>query len=227
MSLEDHLPSDERDGLEPGAELDAASAEGDTGDPAGLGDEPADGATDAGHGWVPSDLVDRVYEDLREIAGRFLKRERVDHTLQPTALVHEAYLRLSRQDQARWRSPSQFKALSASEMYRVLVDYGRAKKAAKRGGDRVRIPLSDDLSLTRHGNLEFETLNQALERLHDLDQECHIIIVQHYFGGMTYPEIASLIGRSEGWVRKRATWARAWLRDQMDDNLWAEERAST
>ena len=167
-------------------------------------------------GRVPADLVPEVYDELRGIATAYLRRERPDHTLQPTALVHEAYLKLSRQAKLTVRDRTHFLALAAGAMRQILVDHARAHHALKRGGGWNRISVAESLSepIPRSENLL--ALDEALTALAERDARGARIVEMRFFAGLTETEIAAEMGMSERWVRKQWAHARAWLRARID-----------
>ena len=165
-------------------------------------------------------LVPLVYAELREMAGRYLRRERPDHTLQPTALVHEAYLRLVDQTSARWSNREQFFAIAAQAMRRILVDHARGRDARKRGGDVVKVPLADaggpgvpEPAAPSSGPTEVALvdLDEALHELAGLDPELVRVVELRYFAGLTIEETASARGVSPATVKREWAAARAWL----------------
>jgi RNA polymerase sigma-70 factor, ECF subfamily len=155
-------------------------------------------------------MVPLVYEELRRLAHSYLRRERSDHTLQPTALVHEAYVRLAAQHNLDWENRVQVMALAASMMRRVLLDYADARKAAKRPASEVRIPISDALSQTS-GHVDFVDLNSALDDLSRLDERQARAVEMRFFGGMSIDEIAGAMAISTATVERELRTARVWL----------------
>jgi RNA polymerase sigma factor (TIGR02999 family) len=158
-------------------------------------------------------LVPLVYEDLRRIAHRRLRAERTDHTLDTTALVHEAYLELVDQATATWNDRAHFFAVAARVIRNVLVDYARRQGAAKRGGDRLRVPLGPDSVVTEGeaGTVELVDLDRALTELGARDPELERVVECRFFAGMTVPETAEALGYSERTVARNWTRAKAWL----------------
>lgn len=155
-------------------------------------------------------LMPLVYGELRKIAAGYLSIERPDHTLQPTALVHEAYLRLVEQKGTSWQSRSHFYAIAAKLIRRVLVDHARRHRSAKRGGGE-RVPLSEvaDFAVERPDQLV--TLDEALERLAAIDPLQVTVIEHRFFGGLTGEETAAVLGLSPATVKRRWRLAKAWL----------------
>jgi RNA polymerase sigma factor (TIGR02999 family) len=158
-----------------------------------------------------------VYEELRRLAATALRGERRDHTLQPTALVHEAYLRLGDEPQARWENRAHFVAVAARAMRRVLVDHARARKAQKRGSGGARVSLEDiDLvAPAPNSDLDLVLLDQALARLSLIDPRQGRMVELRFFGGLTVDETAALLGTSARTVKRDWRMARAWLKREM------------
>ena len=155
------------------------------------------------------DLVPEVYDELRALASRYMRRP--GQTLQATALVHEAYLRLAGTGPARWRSESHFSALAAKVMRDVLVDEERARRAQKRGGDRARVTLLTDTPGASPVDVDVLALHEALERLAAEDPDQARIVELRFFGGMTGAEIAEAMGVSRRTVVRELKMAQAWL----------------
>ena len=156
-----------------------------------------------------------IYQELHEIARRKMRGEASSHTLQPTALVHEAYLRLS-----TWKPEGNFDAtdirrLAARVMGNVLRDYARGKRSRKRGGDRKRVTLSTSILSTEDATVDLLTLAEALTRLHAMDARAAEIVELLYFGDMKETEVAAALGISERTVRKDWRWARTVLSEHM------------
>ena len=160
-----------------------------------------------------------VYAELRALADRFLRSERPDHTLQPTALVHEAYLRLTSQHAVDWSNRAQFFGVAAQMMRRVLVDHARAQHAAKRGGDVHPVTLSHadraGASDPDDNALEVLDLHDALEKLASLDADQARVVELRYFGGLSIEETAEAMGISPATVKREWSVARAWLRREL------------
>jgi RNA polymerase sigma factor (TIGR02999 family) len=151
-------------------------------------------------------LIDLVYGDLRRIAHRRLRDERAGHTLDTTALVHETYLKLLPQAETPWGDRAHFFAVAARAVRQVLIDYARYRKADKRWGG-IRIPLGPDTATTEPGGVDLLALEQALERLGELDPRLERVVECRFFGGMTVPETAEVLGVSTSTVDR--DWARA------------------
>jgi RNA polymerase sigma factor (TIGR02999 family) len=157
-------------------------------------------------------LVELVFGDLRRIARRHLLRERRNHTLQPTALVNEAYLRLANGPQDSWENRAHFFATASRLMRHVLVDYGRHRNAEKCGGPRIQVTLKEDLVRTNTFSIDILALDEALERLAQLDARQARIVELHFFGGMGFEDIARLLKISDRTVKGDWGMARAWLK---------------
>ena len=156
-------------------------------------------------------LMPLVYDELRRLAAHYLQQERSGHTLQPTALVNEAYLRLVDQRNVDWRNRAQFFGLAAQMMRRILVNHAEARKAAKRGGDAERLPLDDSLCLSRENDVDILALHDALNRLAGFDEQKSKVVELRFFGGLTMDEVAEFIGKSTATTEREWSLARAWL----------------
>lgn len=168
------------------------------------------------------ELVPLVYDELHKIASARLKIEASGHTLTPTALVHEAYLKLVEQDRAEWQSRSHFFAVAALAMRRILINHAKTRARQKRGGGAVRIDLdaAEKLGETAvpfndEQADELIALDSALTQLKEFNEEGAQVIEYRFFGGLQFKEIAEVIGVSEVTVRRRWTAARAWLRKEL------------
>jgi RNA polymerase sigma factor (TIGR02999 family) len=159
---------------------------------------------------VGSTLMDAVYSELRRLARGYLRRERRDHSLPPTALVHEAYLKLVDQRRVRWQSRAHFFAIAAHVMRRVLVDHARAHGAAKRGAG-ARVPLQDIDASVEGPDIEILALDAALDRLAAIDQRRSQLVELRFFGGLTVDETAVVLGVAPITVKRDWALARAWL----------------
>jgi RNA polymerase sigma factor (TIGR02999 family) len=158
-------------------------------------------------------LLPLVYSELKRVAARRLARERPEHTLQPTALVHEAYLKLVDQRRARWESRTQFFGVAAELMRRILVDHARVRAAAKRGAGRTLVSLSaaGEPCRPEGPHTDLLALDAALDRLAELDPRQSRIVELRYFGGLSVDETAALLELSPATVKRAWTMARAWL----------------
>lgn len=163
-----------------------------------------------------NEILPEVYRELRHIGQRILARERSDHTLSTTALVHEAYLRLLDQRRLGARDRQEFFALAGLTMRRVLVDYARKHRRIKRGGDQHKIPLDAVEGWLSVRQLdEVEILNDCLDRLADMDPRAALVVQHRFFVGLSVKEIADLLGVSTKTVQRDWSMARAWLRSQV------------
>ena len=157
-------------------------------------------------------LVPLLYEDLRRLAAGYMRHESPGHSLQPTALVHEAYVRLIDQRQVHWRNRAHFFGVAAGLMRRILVDHARTRRADKRGGGWDRVTLVEDQVAGGAQEIDLLALHEALERLAALDPRQERIVELRYFGGLTIEEAAEVVGISEATVVRDWTIAKAWLR---------------
>lgn len=161
-------------------------------------------------------LMPLVYSELRRLASNYLRRERVDHTLQPTALVNEAYLRLVDQRSAKWQNRAQFFGISAQLMRRILVDHARQHAAAKRGGSvHQRLSITSAEPLAQQPNVDLLALNEALDELASLDPQQERIVELKFFGGLSIEETAEVMGIGHATVERDWKVARAWLRRKL------------
>ena len=156
-----------------------------------------------------------VYTELRALAARYLHRERKSHTLQPTALAHEAYLKLVGQTRVDWQGRAHFLAIAAQAMRQILVDHARRHRAAKRGGNRHRIALDDNLAIESSRNVDLLALEDALTKLTKLDPRQAQMIELRFFGGLSIAEVAKVMGTSKRSVEREWTMVRAWLRREL------------
>ena len=160
-------------------------------------------------------LVPLVYDELRKVAARRLRRQRSGHTLQTTALVNEAYLRLIDARRVNWQNRTHFLAMSARLMRRVLVDYARTKRADKRGGDVIRVTLSEATDRADDIAEDVIALNDALETLEKIDPRKGRIVEFRFFAGLTVEETAAVLDVSPQTVARDWTFAKAWLRREL------------
>ena len=156
-------------------------------------------------------LLPLVYEELHRIAARAMRRERSDHTLQPTALVHEAYVRLVRGSEVDWQDRAHFLGIAAHVMRQVLVDHARKKGAARRGGDAARVTLTEGGLGAPDDQLELLDLHHALERFAQVDERAARVAELRLFAGATVPEVAEALGVSKRTVDVDWAAARMWL----------------
>jgi RNA polymerase sigma-70 factor (ECF subfamily) len=165
----------------------------------------------AGDQEAAAQLVPLVYEELRRLAARRLQQERPDHTLQATALVHEAYVKLAAQRSAKWQNRAQFFGVASQVMRRILVDYARGQQRIRRGGKQQKVSLDDVLLVSPERTEEVLSVHESLSRLEKLDARQARIVELHYFGGLTVEEIAEVVGLSSKTVMRELNVAKAWL----------------
>jgi RNA polymerase sigma factor (TIGR02999 family) len=157
------------------------------------------------------ELMPLVYSELRKLAGRYLRRERSNHTLQSTALVHEAYLRLVDQKQVRWQNRAHFFAVAAQMIRRILVDHARATQAEKRGGGVCKLALDEALAVPEARDLNLVALDDALTGLAAIDLQQSKIVELRFFAGLSIEDTAEVLGISPATVKRDWTMAKAWL----------------
>jgi RNA polymerase sigma factor (TIGR02999 family) len=162
-----------------------------------------------------AELFAIVYGELRRLAARVMKSERADHTLQATALVHEAYLRLVGSGTPEWQNRGHFLAVAAQAMRRVLVDHARHRGAAKRGSTPIRVPLLETLAVCDEDCAYIMALEEAMQRLERCDLRQSRVVELRYFAGMTEEEAASVLGVSSRTVKRDWNTAKAWLYSEM------------
>src|SRR5687767_3530248 len=164
-----------------------------------------------------NELMPLVYDELRRVASRYLRKERAGHTLQTTALVHEAYLKLVDQKNASWQNRVQFFAAAAQVMRHILVDYARSRRAFKRGGDYSRLSLDEAVISSKERDPDLLTLDEALNSLAAIDTQQSRVVELRVFGGLTVEETAEALGISPRTVKREWSMAKAWLHQQMRD----------
>ncbi len=168
--------------------------------------------SDGGNRDALDQLLPFVYDELHRQASRYLRRERSDHTLQTTALIHEAYLKLIDQREVEWQNRAHFFAVAAQAMRRILVDYARTRKREKRGGDDVKLQLDEAINVsTGEKSIDLVALDEALARLSGYDERQAKVVELRYFSGMTEEETAEVLGISPATVRRDWNMAKAWL----------------
>jgi len=160
-------------------------------------------------------LIPLVYDELHKLASRYLRRERRDHTLQTTAVVHEAYLKLVNQRDANFENRLHFFAVAAQIMRRILVDYARRHHASKRGGDLYKLSLDEALVTSEEKGADLLALDEALERLAAIDQRQSRVVELRVFAGLTLEETAQALNISPSTVRREWSMAKAWLHRQI------------
>lgn len=161
------------------------------------------------------ELLPLVYEELRRLAGSFLRQERAAHTLQPTALAHEAYLRLVDETRVEWTSEGQFLAIAARAMRRILIEHARKRNAQKRGGDRARVTLTDGLVPGSGPTCDILDIDEAIEALTERDTRKGQVAELRIFGGLTLAQVAETLGVSATTAEDDWYMARAWLRERL------------
>ena len=164
------------------------------------------------------ELLPLIHSELRALAGHFMRHERPWHTLQSTALVNEAYLRLVAKQEVDWQDRAHFFALASREMRRVLVEHARARKAEKRGGGALTIPLHEQDAAALPKDVELLALDEALQCLEAVDRQQAKIVELRYFGGLTVEEMSLVIGVSTATVERKWRSARAWLYCQLAED---------
>lgn len=160
-------------------------------------------------------LMPLVYTELHRLAHRHIKKERPGHTLQTSALVNEAFLRLVDQRDVHWQSRAHFFGIAAQMMRRILVDYARSRRYAKRGGDARQVSLDEELMVTNQRNADVVGLDDALTELASIDERKSRVVELKFFGGLSIEETAEVLGVSPGTVMRDWTLAKAWLRRAM------------
>lgn len=178
-------------------------------------------------------LLPLVYDELRRIAADYLRQDRPDHTLQPTALVHEAFLKIARQTRMEWHDESHFRAVAAMAMRQILVDHARAKHTSKRGGDRLRVTLDQAAGDSAEGGgavagggeaaardaagLDFDVLalDEAMQELERIDTRRAKVVEMHFFGGLTFRDAAGVLDIAPKTAEADWYFARAWLRKRL------------
>jgi RNA polymerase sigma factor (TIGR02999 family) len=164
---------------------------------------------------APEKLLPIIYNDLRRLAGAYLSNERKDHTLQPTALVHEAYIRLVDWENVSWQNRAHFFAVAAQVMRRILVDHARGKKAEKRGGFGQLLSLDEAVSFQEKKDVDLVALDDALNELEKSDARQAKIVELRFFGGLTIEETAEALRISPATVKNEWAFAKAWLRVEL------------
>lgn len=165
---------------------------------------------------VINEILPLIYAELHKLAGGYLRKERGNHTLQPTALVHEAYLKLIDQKNVKWQNRAHFFGIAAQIMRRILMDYARQHKAEKRGGVGEKVSLEEEFIIVESGKShELLALDEALENLTELDEVKAKIVELRYFGGLSVAETAEVLDVSEITVKRHWRMAKAWLYGQL------------
>lgn len=172
-----------------------------------------------GESSAPEELLPLVYSELRKLAAGYLKNERTDHTLQPTALVHEAYIRLVDWQNTNWQNRSHFFAVAAQIMRNILVDHARRKKAEMHGGNLQKLALDEAISFSQVREVDLVDLDDALQELEKLDERQSKIVELRFFGGLTIEETAHAIGVSTMTVSREWNFAKAWLYRRLSNHI--------
>ncbi|HSS18922.1 MAG TPA: sigma-70 family RNA polymerase sigma factor [Pyrinomonadaceae bacterium] len=163
-------------------------------------------------------LLPVIYDELRKLAANYLRRERPDHTLQPTALVHEAYIRLVDQTRVNWQNRAHFFGVAAQIMRRLLVDHARKHNAEKRGQEFQKLSLDENIDRAVERSAELIALDDALKAFAEFDEQKARMVELRYFGGLSIEETADVLGVAPTTVKRQWRAARAWLHGQMQRN---------
>jgi RNA polymerase sigma-70 factor, ECF subfamily len=164
-------------------------------------------------------LLPELYEELRRLAAGYLRNERANHTLQPTALVHEAYLRLADQPEVHWQNRAHLLGIAARMMRRVLINYAAARTAEKRGGkEPIRLTLDAAMELYQHNDITLASIDEAIKELEVLDSRQAQIVELRFFGGLTTEEIAKALQVSPATIKREWATAKLWLQHQLSQN---------
>jgi len=176
-----------------------------------------------GYGRGDKEAIDQlmpiVYDELRRQAARYLRREQPGHTLQTTALIHEAYIRLVDQRNVQWQNRAHFFGIAAQLMRRILVDHARTKKRVKRGGSDVRVSLDDATVAVKGQDLDVVALDEALERLAKIDEQQSRVVELRFFSGLTVEETAAVMRISAATVKRDWSMAKAWLHRELSGEI--------
>ena len=187
-----------------------------------MGSGPAPDVTQLLVNWSQGDqaalekLMPLVYGELRRLASAYLRRERSNHTLQSTALVHEAFMRMVHQQEVQWRNRAHFYAIAAQMIRRILVDYARSQHAEKRGSGAIKLELDEAMAVAQAGpDVDLLGLNDALDRLAELDERQGRIVELRFFAGLSIEETAEVMSLSPASIKREWQTARAWLFREM------------
>lgn len=168
---------------------------------------------------VVNQILPHIYDELRRLAGSYLRRERSNHTLQPTALVHEAYMKLIDQKRVKWQNRAHFFGIAAQVMRRILLDHARKHQADKRGGEAEKLPIEEEILIVSHDkSSELIALDDALQSLASMDEQKARIVELRYFGGLSIEETAEVMGVSVPTINRQWRMAKAWLYSQVSNN---------
>jgi RNA polymerase sigma factor (TIGR02999 family) len=165
---------------------------------------------------VEAELIPQVYAELRRLAAAYMRRERGNHTLQPSALVNEAYLRLVQQADVQWQNRAHFFATASHLMRHILVDHARARQAGKRGGVQHQVTFEDAVLRVPEQSIDILALHEALERLATFDTRQAKVVELHFFGGLSFEEIALILHMSDRTAKRDWSMARAWLKQELE-----------
>jgi RNA polymerase sigma-70 factor, ECF subfamily len=168
-----------------------------------------------GEGQAADELLPLVYDELRSLAAAYFRRERSDHTLQPTALVNEVYVRLAQQENPEWANRAHFFAVASKAMRNILVNHAVARAAEKRGGGRAAITLNSDVAPSSIKEIDAIELNDVLDRLAALDERKAKVVELRFFGGLTVEEVAHVLGVSLSTIEADWRLAKAWLSKEL------------
>jgi len=165
---------------------------------------------------IVNQILPHIYDELKRLASSYLRKERVNHTLQPTALVHEAYMKLIDQKRVQWQNRAHFFGIAAQVMRRILLDHARKHQADKRGGEFEKLPLEEEILIVSHDKSnELIALDDALESLAAIDEQKAKIVELRYFGGLSIEETAEVMGVSVPTINRQWRMAKAWLYSQI------------
>ncbi len=168
---------------------------------------------------VVNQILPHIYDELKRLASSYLRRERVNHTLQPTALVHEAYMKLIDQKRVQWQNRAHFFGIAAQVMRRILMDHARKHQADKRGGEAEKLSIDEEiLVVSSDRSTELIALDDALQTLAELDEQKAKIVELRYFGGLSIEETAEVMGVSVPTINRQWRTAKAWLHSQLAAN---------
>ncbi len=168
-----------------------------------------------GNEFAQDQLFPLVYEELRQMARRYMRRQPSEHTLQTTELIHEAYLKLANQDEKAWQNRAHFFGVAAKAMRHILVDYARSKQSRKRGDWKSRVTLSENVIISTENSDEMVALDDALKQLSTLDERKSRVVELKFFGGLNIEEIAEVLKISDKTVKRDWRFARTWLLRQL------------
>lgn len=168
---------------------------------------------------APDKLLPLVYDELRRLAHSYLRKERSDHTLQPTALVHEAYIRLVDWQNAAWQDRAHFFAVAAQSMRRILIDYARQHRSEKRGGELQKIALDDVITFADEQEIDLLALDEALAQLESFDERQCRIVEMRFFGGLTIEETAEVMKLSPSTIKNEWLLTKTWLYSKLTGKI--------